>query len=98
MLSYSRILALGLATGVIGNVVNIMGTMPGPGILGVVVLIAVFLFGHALNMAINVLGSYVHGSRLQDVEFFGKFYESGGRPFTPLKANTKYVYLTDRED
>ena len=98
VLSYSRILALGLATGVIGNVVNIMGTMPGPGPLGAIVLIAVFLFGHALNMAINVLGSYVHASRLQYVEYFGKFYESGGRPFNPLKANTKYVYLTDRED
>ncbi len=98
MLSYSRILALGLATGVIGNVVNIMGTLPGNSIVGFMVFIAVFLFGHTLNLAINALGAYVHASRLQYVEFFGKFFEGGGRPFAPLRANTKFVYVTDRED
>lgn len=98
LLSYSRILALGLATGVIANVVNIMGTLAGKSIVGVLAFIAIFLFGHALNLAINALGSYVHASRLQYVEFFGKFYEGGGKPFAPLKANTKYVIVTDKED
>ncbi len=98
LLSYSRILALGLATAVIGNVVNIMGTLAGGGIVGFVLFVAIFLFGHAMNLGINALGSYVHSSRLQYVEFFGKFYESGGKPFQPLRANTKYVVVTDKED
>ena len=98
LLSYSRILALGLATAVIGNVVNIMGTLLGKSIVGFVLFVVVFLFGHALNLAINALGSYVHASRLQYVEFFGKFYEGGGKPFRPLQANTKYVVVTDKED
>ncbi len=91
VLSYSRILALGLATGVISSVINILGTLPGPNILGVLMLIVVGAGGHALNFAINALGSYVHSSRLQYVEFFGKFYEGGGKVFRPLTVNTKYT-------
>ena len=41
-------------------------------------------------MAINLLGAYVHTCRLQYVEFFGKFYEGGGKAFAPFKQNTKY--------
>ncbi|MDD3404552.1 MAG: V-type ATP synthase subunit I [Hespellia sp.] len=91
VLSYSRLLALGLATGVIASVVNQMGSMFGDGILGAVGFILVFIVGHTLNLAINLLGAYVHTNRLQYVEFFGKFYEGGGRAFHPFKANTKYV-------
>ena len=91
VLSYSRLLALGLATGVIASVVNQMGSMMGKGIIGAIFFIIVFIVGHAMNMAINLLGAYVHTNRLQFVEFFGKFYEGGGRPFQPFKAKTKYV-------
>ena len=91
VLSYSRLLALGLATGVIASVVNQMGSMFGDGILGAIIFILVFIIGHAMNLAINLLGAYVHTNRLQYVEFFGKFYEGGGRPFEPFFANTKYV-------
>lgn len=98
VLSYSRIMALGLATGVIASVVNTMGTMPGKNILGVIAFIVIFLFGHLLNFAINALGSYVHTSRLQYVEFFGKFFEGGGKGFIPLRANTKYVNINNQED
>ena len=91
VLSYSRLLALGLATGVIASVVNQMGSMFGDGILGAIIFILVFIVGHALNLAINLLGAYVHTNRLQYVEFFGKFYEGGGKPFEPFFANTKYV-------
>jgi len=98
VLSYSRILALGLATGVIASVVNIMGSLTGSGFIGAIVLIVVFVFGHMLNFAINALGSYVHTSRLQYVEFFGKFYEAGGKPFVPLAANTKYIRVLDKEE
>ena len=93
LLSYSRILALGLATAVIGNVVNIMGTLAGGGILGLLLFIPVFLFGHALNLSINALGSYVHSSRLQYVEFFGKFYTGDGQLFLPFGSDTKYVLM-----
>lgn len=91
VLSYSRLLALGLATGVIASVVNQMGSMFGDGILGAIGFILVFIVGHTLNLAINLLGAYVHTNRLQYVEFFGKFYEGGGKVFHPFKTNTKYV-------
>ncbi len=95
VLSYSRLLALGLATGVIASVVNQMGSMFGKGIVGVVGFVIVFLVGHTLNLAINLLGAYVHTNRLQFVEFFGKFYEGGGKPFEPFKSNTKYVDIKE---
>lgn len=92
MLSYSRLLALGLATGVIASVINTMGAMLGSGIIGAIGFTVVFLVGHTLNLAINLLGAYVHTNRLQFVEFFGKFYEGGGRAFTPFcAATTKYI-------
>ena len=95
VLSYSRLLALGLATGVIASVVNQMGSMMGTSVLGVIGFIVVFIVGHTLNLAINLLGAYVHTNRLQFVEFFGKFYEGGGRPFNPFKQNTKYVDIKE---
>lgn len=91
VLSYSRLLALGLATGVIASVVNQMGSMAGDGIVGAIAFILIFIVGHTLNLAINLLGAYVHTNRLQFVEFFGKFYEGGGKPFSPFKLTTKYV-------
>lgn len=98
LLSYSRIMALGLATAVIGQVVNTMGTLGGGNIIGAVLFLAVFLLGHVLNLAINALGSYVHTSRLQYVEFFGKFFEGGGEAFRPLKPATKYVSVISQEE
>ncbi|MBR2547868.1 MAG: V-type ATP synthase subunit I [Eubacterium sp.] len=95
VLSYSRLLALGLATGVIASVVNQMGSMAGGGIVGAVLFIIVFLIGHSLNMAINILGAYVHTNRLQFVEFFGKFYDGGGRPLEPFTQDTKYVEVKE---
>ena len=97
VLSYSRLLALGLATGVIASVINQMGSMVGDGVLGVVVFLVVFVFGHTFNMAINILGAYVHTNRLQFVEFFGKFYEGGGKSFHPFKFNTKYVDIKEEK-
>ncbi|NLD19829.1 MAG: hypothetical protein GX663_06215 [Clostridiales bacterium] len=97
VLAYSRILALGLATGVIASVGNTIGTLTGGGIIGAILFIVIFVGGHALNMAINALGAYVHSARLQYVEFFGKYYESGGKKFQPLKAKTKYVKVMEEE-
>lgn len=95
VLSYSRLLALGLATGVIASVVNQMGSMFGKGIVGIIGFAVVFIVGHTLNLAINLLGAYVHTNRLQFVEFFGKFYEGGGKPFEPFKSDTKYVDIKE---
>ena len=90
VLSYSRLLALGLATGVIATVFNSMGSMGGDGPVGIVMFILVFLIGNVLNLAINALGAYVHTNRLTYVEFFGKFYDGGGRKFKPFTYDTKY--------
>ena len=97
VLSYSRLLALGLATGVIATVVNTVGSLFGLGGLGILVLIIVFIGGHTFNILINALGAYVHASRLQYVEFFGKFYEGGGKAFKPFKIKTKYVDFENKE-
>ena len=95
VLSYSRLLALGLATGVIASVINMMAAMMAKGVLGPVLFIIIVLVGHALNLAINLLGAYVHTNRLQFVEFFGKFYEGGGRPFQAFKRVNKFTQIKE---
>lgn len=97
ILSYSRLLALGLSTGVVGSVINTMGSMGGNSIGGWILFFVVFVIGHVFNIAINTLGAYVHSSRLQYVEFFGKFYESGGKAFRPLIRPRKYVEVTQQD-
>ncbi|WP_028514939.1 V-type ATP synthase subunit I [Ruminococcus flavefaciens] len=91
ILSYSRLLALGLATGSIASVINLIGTMPENKVFKLILLIIVFVVGHIANLAINLLGAYVHTDRLQFVELFSKFYTGGGREFAPLTVNTKYI-------
>ncbi len=93
VLSYSRLLALGLATGVIASVINTVGILFGFNIIGILLLIVIFIVGHVFNILINALGAYVHASRLQYVEFFSKFYEGGGKAFKPFKINTEYINL-----
>jgi V/A-type H+-transporting ATPase subunit I len=97
ILSYSRLLALGLATGVIAQVFNKMGSMvaTGTGLIGVIFFIIIFIIGHTLNLLINALGAYVHTNRLEYVEFFGKFYDGGGKAFEPFKQNTKYFTIKE---
>ena len=95
LLSYSRLLALGLATGVIANVINLMASMFGGGIVGAVLFILIFILGHSLNIGINLLGAYVHTNRLQYVEFFSKFYDGGGRAFRPFVSNYKYIQIKE---
>lgn len=98
VLSYSRLLALGLATGVISSVLSIIGSMGGRSFFGIILFLAVFIFGHLFNFAINALGSFVHSARLQYVEYFGKFYEGGGEAFNPLIKNTKYFKINKEEE
>jgi len=91
ILSYSRLLALGLATSVIAMSVNMLSAMLGGTIIGTVFMVIMLLVGHLFNLVINILGAYVHSSRLQYLEFFNRFFESGGRPFKPFKMNTNHV-------
>lgn len=93
ILSYSRLLALGLVTGVIASSINLMATMPGNKILFVLIL----LVGHSINIAINLIGTYVHTNRLQYVEFFSKFYEGEGTVFTPFKINSKHIIIKEEK-
>ena len=97
ILSYSRLLALGLATGVVSSVVSILGSMGGRNVLGILLFVIAMTIGHSFNFAINALGAFVHAARLQYVEFFGKFYEGGGEAFNPLIKKTKY-YKIIKED
>ena len=91
ILSYSRIMALMLAGSVIATVFNTIGAIAN----NLVVFFIIFLIGHALNFGLNLLGCYVHDLRLQCLEFFGKFYEDGGRPFAPLDIKTKYYNVAE---
>lgn len=98
LLSYSRILALGLASAVVGQVVNILATLKGASFIGILLMIVVFCVGHVLNLVINVLGTFVHTARLQYIEFFGKFYEDGGTPFRPIAGADRYSEDVSPED
>jgi V/A-type H+-transporting ATPase subunit I len=86
ILSYARLMALGLCTTGIAMTVNVLASMLYMvGWLGIVLAIIIFLFGHVFNFLINAMGSFVHGLRLHYVEFFTKFYQSGGTEFAPLE-------------
>ena len=89
ILSYSRLMALMLAGSVIAQVFNTLGAIPG----NIVIFLIISFAGNTLNFALNLLGCYVHDLRLQCLEYFGKFYQDGGRPFRPLDLNTKYYYV-----
>ena len=91
ILSYSRIMALMLAGSVIATVFNTIGAIAN----NIVFFAVIFIIGHSLNFALNLLGCYVHDLRLQCLEYFGKFYEDGGRPFNPLEVKTKYYNVAE---
>ena len=87
ILSYSRLMTLMLAGSVIASVFNTLGAIPG----NVMIFLIISALGNGLNFALNLLSCYVHDLRLQCLEYFGKFYQDGGKPFEPLAINTKYV-------
>ena len=90
LLSYSRVLALGLVAGVIAKVINMITALGTKGPIGFLVMLVILIVGHALNIGINILGTFVHAARLQYIEFFGKFYEDGGEPFNPALPAEEY--------
>ncbi len=96
ILSYSRLLALGLATGVIATVVNKIAFMTTEiPVIGYIFMLLILIGGHIFNLAISGLGAFVHTSRLQFVEFFPKFFQGGGEMFNPFKWKSKYSVIKD---
>lgn len=100
VISYARLMALGLATVLIGMAVNILASlaveMTGVLIGGIIAAI-IFIFGHLFNLIINLVSAFVHSMRLQFVEFFKQFYANGGREFRPLKWKERYVKIAEQE-
>ena len=100
ILSYSRILALGLATSVVGFVMNMLAGMV-RGLLppiGLLFALMIYVVGHLFNLALSLLSAYVHDCRLQYIEFYGKFYDGGGKVFKPFSIQTKYIQLKEQDN
>lgn len=97
ILSYSRLLALGFGSAVIGMIINLLGGMSAEiPYVGWLVAVVVIVGGHLFSILVNLLGSFVHPLRLQYVEFFGKFYSGGGTSYTPLTHSQEYVEIDNR--
>ncbi|MFZ2258500.1 MAG: V-type ATP synthase subunit I [Clostridiaceae bacterium] len=95
--SYSRLMALGLSSGFIGMAFNLMANMIGKSWYLLPFAALIFLVGHGFNLFLSLLSAYVHALRLTYVEFFGKFYEGGGKPFNKLKKDPKYLTFSETE-
>ena len=94
VLSYARLMALGLCTTGIAMTVNVLSDMLyASSSIGILFAIVVFVVGHLFNFVINAMGSFVHGLRLHYVELFTKFYESGGTEFSPLEMRLRKVEI-----
>jgi V/A-type H+-transporting ATPase subunit I len=101
-LSYARLLALGLATAGMALAFNIIselfGTMIPIEIVGVIIMIILLVVLHIINLGLQALGAGVHSLRLQYVEFFNRFYEGGGREFSPFKTRRRYTKVEEIKD
>ncbi len=101
VLSYARIVAVGLSSVAIAMVVNFIaiGMLIDPqlenititGVLFIIMGVFVFLIGHALNTALGILGGGLHSIRLHYVEFFTKFYKGGGKKYSPFGLNRRFT-------
>ena len=92
LVSYTRLMALGIAGGSIAAALNLIIGMF-PGIAVIIVGPLFFIAAHTFNMLLSLLGAYVHTARLQYVEYFSKFYEGGGKAFTPFRTINKFITI-----
>lgn len=97
LLSFSRLMALGLTTAAMSMVFNMLGVMVSAGLVGKIFMVVILIIGHAINFGLNALGAYVHTLRLQYVELFSKFYDGGGRPFVPFAFKGKYIRIKEEK-
>ncbi len=98
-LSYCRLLALGLTTSIVAMSFNLMaGMLRDIPYVGFILFLLVLIVGHLFNFCISVLGAFVHSMRLIFVEFFGRFYEGGARPFAPLGFDSAACIVKRSED
>ena len=102
ILSYTRLVALGLATGIIAGVVGTLANLAGGGlvekggawlIIGYIIMTVIFIAGNIFNIALNVLGTYINVGRLHFVEFFSKFFQSGGKPLQVVTRSQEYSII-----
>jgi V/A-type H+-transporting ATPase subunit I len=94
VLSYVRLMALGMVTGVIAIAINKIAWMiTGIPVVGIFLVVIILIPGHIFNIIINALGGFIHTMRLQYIEFFGRFYTGGSKPFKPFGFETKYVEI-----
>lgn len=95
LISYARLMALGLSGGFIALSVNQICAMVGFKPATIIFVIIIFVFGQTFNILLSLLGAYVHSARLIYVEFFGKFYEGGGKEFKDFKIDEKYINIKE---
>ena len=97
VLSYSRLFALGLATGIIATMFNMLATMANVPYIGIFLTLIILFIGHVFNLLISGLSAFIHDARLQYVEFFTKFYQAGGVAFKPFNLKTTYTNVEERK-
>ncbi|MGC8690330.1 MAG: V-type ATP synthase subunit I [Caldisericum sp.] len=97
-LSYLRLFALGLSSGILASSFNLMARVIGEilGPIGVFVTFIILISLHALALFMNVLGAFIHSIRLNFLEFFGRFYDLGGYEFKPLGFEFKNIRLNKK--
>ncbi len=95
VLSYSRLMALGLATGALAFSINSIASFIGGDSFGIgtIFMVLVLILGHTLNLAISILGTFINSARLQFVEFFSKFSTGTGRAFMPFVKTPRHIII-----
>ncbi len=96
IMSYSRLMALGLTSSIVALAFNKMAMMIGfSNPFGSIFTIVILVFGHLLNFFLNIIGSFVHPARLTFLEFYSRFYSGGGMNYEPLSKSQKRVNIME---